>query len=774
MNDANDKDVGDGGKRNELPMRKTESVALEPQRAMAEAPRQVSARDEADDEWTIDILGYWRVLLKHRLTVIAVTGSALLLAVMVTFLMTPMYRGTATLQIDREAMNIVQVEGLQPTETTSADFYQTQYELLRSRSLAERVAGDLALGDDPRFVRESTSLLASLRQMFSGSASDDDDFEARQERAISELRRHFSVEPVSRSRIVRIHYDHPDPEVARRVINGFAQAYITNNLDRRYEASSYARNFLEERIEQLKARLEEGERELVAYAQAQGIVNVDERQSLVGSKLSSINANLAEARKARVDAEALWNQVQRTEGFGLTQILDSRTFQENRRQRAALAAEYQNKLQLFRPAYPEMVQLQAQIDELDRQAQAEVDTIKASIQARYEAEVAREQTLEANLSELSGEVLALRERSIRYNTLQREVDTNQNLYNGLLQRYREIGVAGGVGTNNISIVDNAQRPGSPVSPNLKLNLALGLVGGLMLGVMSALGREYLDDTFKTPEDIETALGLPALGIIPRPASGVEIDEELKDRRSAISEAYRSLRTTLQFSTANGAPAHIVVTSARPSEGKSTTALSIARQFAQLGLNVLLVDADMRKPSLHTRLGARNASGLSNFLSGHEIPEAIVQRTDDEHLYFISTGPLPPNPAELLAGPRMLSLLSLAAQNFDLIVVDSPPVMGLADAPLLASVAEATLLVVSAGETRRDSARTALKRLTFARGQIVGALLNKFDAKQVGYGYGYGYGYGEDYHSYGLDQIAEQQDAEQPEAERPEEPAKALA
>lgn len=735
-----------------LPERAGAGALAEPARTQTPAHLiDPSTRDVSDDEFSIDLLSYWRVLVKRRVIVLAVLAVVVLVAVIATLLMTPIYRATASLQIDRETVSVIQVDGLEPAERASADFHQTQFELLRSRALAERVQADLGLAADPRFMPEGgTSLTGLFRGLFSGAEeSEAEGLEARRNAAIGMLQRNLSVEPVARSRIVRLHFNHPDRDVAQRVANGFSQAFIALNLERRFEASSYARVFLEERLEQIKASLEESERDLVAYAQAQGIVNVDERQSIIGSRLSAVNTGLNTVRQERVEAEALWRQAEASAGFGLPQVLESRTIQENRTRRAELAADYQNRLELFQPAFPAMVQLQAQIDELDRQAQAEIETIKESIRARFDATVAKERTLEADLEALKEEVLELRGRSIEYTLLQREVDTNRELYDGLLQRYKEIGVAGGVGTNNISLVDAATRPGQPASPNLTRNLALALVGGLMLGVMGALGIEYLDDTFKSPEDIETALALPVLGIVPKPKAGRSIEEELADLRSGMSEAYRSVRTTLQFTTADGMPRNLVVTSARPAEGKSTTSLSIGRQFAQLGLNVLVVDADLRNPSLHKRLGYPNDVGLSTFLTGATTPDKMIRTTQDANLYFLPSGPLPPNPAELIAGPRMTSLLTLGAQHFDLIVIDSPPIMGLADAPLLSSIAQGTLLVVAAGETRRDVARVALKRLQFARANVFGGLLNKFDVKLVGYGYGYGYGYGgEDYHAYG--------------------------
>ncbi|MFO0991289.1 MAG: polysaccharide biosynthesis tyrosine autokinase [Hyphomicrobiales bacterium] len=715
-----------------------------------------------------DFFKYLRIAIKYRWLIAGTTIAALVLATIITFLKTPIYQTTASIQIEREAMNVVEVGDLQPNEMrTGQDFYQTQYELLGSLSLASRVVSTLGLMDDPAFNQQAApSLFGMVRQgigsLFSGSNSEDggkensesaDALDARAQGAAGKLRLMLGISPVRGSRIVNITISHPNPALAQRLANGYAEVFIADNLDRRYEASSYARKFLEDRLQQLRVRLEESERQLVKYAEQKGIINLDDKKSLAGTDLEAINTRLREARNERIKQELLWKQAQSTDGFGLQQILESPAIQENRKLRAELAATYQEKLALFKPAYPAMTQLRAQIQELDKQAQLEIKAIKDSIQSNYEASKKQEELLVAQLDQTKNEVVDQRNRSIDYTILQREVDTNRTLYDGLLQRYKEIGIAGGVGTNNVSIVDRAALPDSPSSPKLFHNLALALVLGLMLGAAGAVGLDYLDDSFKSPEDIETETGLSVIGIVPRPKPGSSVEEELADPRSGMAEAYRSLRTGLQFSTSEGLPKSLLITSSKPAEGKSTSTVSIARSLASIHLKVLLIDADLRNSSLHKILNLSNEVGLSNYLTGANSPEDVVQLTSYEGVAFISSGPLPPNPAELLSGSKFLSLLTLAAQSFDIVLIDGPPIMGLADAPLLASLSQATLLVVAANETRRSTLKVALKRLQFTRATIIGATLNKFDSRQTGYGYGYGYGYGAyEYHSYGPKQI----------------------
>jgi len=342
-----------------------------------------------------------------------------------------------------------------------------------------------------------------------------------------------------------------------------------------------------------------------------------------------------------------------------------------------------------------------------------------------------------------GQSIGKQRDSIQLNIYQRDVDTNRALYDGLLQRYKEIGVTGAIATNNISIVDVAQTPERPSKPRLLINLFLASLIGLGLGVVAAFLLEALDETLASPEDVESKLNLPVLGVIPLLDRGVTPIEALKDVRSNFSEAYYSLRTALQFSTPNGAPSSILVTSSRPAEGKSTTAYATAVNLARLGRRVLLADGDLRNPSMHRIIGTDNEAGMSNLLSGGALGE-LAKKTSQTGLDFIPCGPLPPNPAELWGGDRLHQILVEALQTYDHIVIDGPPVLGFADAPLLASSVAGTIFVLESKGTRRAQARGALRRLATGNGRILGATLTKFNTKTAqygGYDYAYDYNYG---------------------------------
>jgi capsular exopolysaccharide synthesis family protein len=706
------------------------------------------------------IFTYLGLALKYRWLILTFCTVALAIGFVVTFTSTPIYRATVSIQIDRQAPKIVKTDSQTDFGPDGDRFYQTQYDLLKSYMLAERVASDMNLASASDFLDPpSSSPWKKLRSLILPSANTNTAAERKDEvgnlgqrkaAAASMVQGGLSIAPVQDSSLVLISFDSPSAVWAAQIANGVADSYVTSNLDRRYGASAYGRNFLKERLEELKLKLEESEKALVAYAEEKELIGdvkaaskdgKDGGQSLADSDLAALHAALQGVMTERIHAQEMWEQANISKDILLPQFLENGAIGALRTQRVALMAEYQNKLSTFKPDYPDMLRLKAQVNQIDQEIKSQADVIKQSLKAHYESALQQEVLLKNKMEDVKHGVLATRNKEIQYNILKREADTNQTLYDGLLQQYKDMGVAGAVGTNNVAVVDRAQVPGGPYKPNLRSNLMRWLGYGLVAAALAIAIFELLDDTFKSPEEIEEQLGLAVLGVIPI-SDGVLL--EINGSSSPVAEAFRSFRTALQFATDQGAPKSIVVTSAQPGEGKSTTALGLATNFAQLGMKVLLIDADLRNPSQHRNLGRNNGAGLANYLAGGAMPESIFQKTDVDGLYFMPSGPLPPNPAELLAGPKMLSLLSIATEKVDAIIIDSPPILGLADAPLLASIAAGTLLVIATNDTRRGVVKAALKRLQFARARMVGALMNKCDFRR-NYGYGsYGYGYGTDY------------------------------
>lgn len=705
-------------------------------------------------EGVIDLRRLWHIVLKRWWILAGSVALMLILGVVVTLLSTPIYRASATLQIDREAAQVVDMEGVLPAENlySAQEFYQTQYGLLKSRSLAQRVVASLGLAEDPLFVEENRRTPAGERKTNAQKPADAAEL---RRKAVDQFLNNLKVTPSVNSRLVTVSYDSPDPALAQAVVNSITETFIASNLERRFEASSYARKFLEERIGQLRERLEQSERELVAYAADAQIINIqsasanaeagsNKGRSLISASLETLNASLSKAQTDRIAAEERWRAAQASSGLALSEVLASPTIQRLRQQRAEAVAGRQELLERFQPEYPAVKQADAQIAELDRQLAAEAEDVRRSLRGQYVSAAAAEQAIQAEIGRLKGEAIDLDQRSVRYNILQRELDTNRTLYDGLLQRYREIGIAGGVGTNNVSVVDRAERPVQPVAPRPLINLALAGLLGLMAGAAVVFLLEFLDESLKTPIDVENKLGLPLLGSIPLLPDAAAMAQAARDPRSGFSEAYHSVRSALQFARVGGTPRTLLVTSAQPGEGKSTSALAIARAFARMGKSVLLIDGDLRNPSLHRMLGANNRSGFSSVLAGTSLSEA-VQPTDQMHLSLLSSGPRPPSPADLLSSPALRGFLDGVSETIDLVVIDGPPVMGLADATILGNAVEGVLFISGAGVVRRGAALRAIERLKASGADIVGGVLSRFDSKKANLGgYGYEYAYSYDY------------------------------
>jgi capsular exopolysaccharide synthesis family protein len=719
---------------------------------VAESHRLVSRQasdlllEEAD--LATKVRDHWRIFYKRKWLIFIIASSVLAIGTVRTLMTTPLYTSTIRLQIDRNVAKIVEGGSVTPVEGTDNEFLKTQYELLQSRSLAERTASLARLADDRDFFRpREFSIAAALRNVLKPSSS----HAAKSRRALSDsaaaiVQANFLVKPIAGSRLVDLSYSDPDPARSQRVASAYAAAFIAANLDKRFEANAYAKTFLEDQIKQLKLKLEQSEKTMLDFAEKEQIVAVQQNSSVTETDLGNANVALGNITSERIRNEQLWRQVEKSAAISLPQFLSNATIDGLRAKRNDLVTSYQEKLETFKPGYPAMIQISNKIAEIDRQLRTEATTIRASLKGAYESSLSQEKELKARVENLRAEVLDIQKRSIEYNILKREVDTNRSLYNDLLQRLKEVDVAGGVSSNNVFIVDKANLPGAPSSPKLLRAMLIFLLLGTCGGFGAAYVLEKLDDVIDSIEEAERVGGLATLGIIPFVRSDGGAEAALEDTRSALSEAYRSLCTSLQFTTARGMPKSLLVTSADAAEGKSVTSLAITQHFARLGLKVLLIDADMRNPSLHRKLNADNSIGLSSYLSGTCNAPDVIQKTNIENLTFLPSGPLPPNAADLLSSPRLMSLLTLSLQIFDLIIIDGPPVLGIADAPLLSNAAEATVFVIGAGIARTGSVRGALRRLDIAKSPLIGSVVTRFDARKAGYGYGrYGYGYG---HAYG--------------------------
>jgi capsular exopolysaccharide synthesis family protein len=689
-----------------------------------------------DEESQFDLRSILAAAYRNKWIIIAVTIVCVALGVAYSLITAPIYRATATVQIDQQTAKILESQDEEPGSSQEAGrFLQTQVDIIKSRSLAARVADQLKLAADANPLSLTSTSTRTRRN-----------------EAVGILQSGLSVGLPRNSRVVEISFESTNPRLSAEIANSFAQNAITGNLQRRFDTSAYSRQFLQERLAAAKIGLEESERKVVAYARSAGLIDASAGmagsgagvtpgpQSLTTSSLVQINQALSLAQANRIQAQQRWASAATTPALNLPEVLGNPTVQQLTQRRAELEASYNEERQRRKEDHPSLVQSAAKIAELDRQINSVAGSIKSSIREQYNVAAKQEQGLLGSVGQLKGATLSEQDRSVQYTILKRQADTDRQMYDGLLQRYRELSAAAGITSNNISIVDKAEVPGFPVWPKPFLNVALGGVAGLFLSLLVVFLRERFDDAIRSADDVERKLSLPLLGTVPLLKKGVTPQEALDDPRSTLSESHYALRHSLELSSDKGLPFSVQLTSSRQSEGKSTSAYAIARDLAGAGKRVLLIDADLRKPSLHRVMALENRVGLANLLARQKGLNDVVQTTQFENLFLISSGPLPPNPAQLLAGPGMVDLITKLRPIFDVVIIDGPPVLGLADAPRLAEMVDGTLFVVEANAAHYGHAKSALKRLEQGKANILGVILTKFDARKAGYGSDYGYYY----------------------------------
>lgn len=706
-----------------------------------------------ETEERFDPLRLFLYAVRYRWLIAALMIAGIIVGISATILQARLYRATATLEVFLPSAKVIQ--DLQVvSQDNDLRAFATAQEKLQSRSIAERVVHALDLSERPDFLVQPTSFSPAtlLRRAFGLPVNRPLDASGQGERismAVSKVLANTSVGTVGSTSLLTISYIDPRPEYAQEIANAIAQGYIDQNVDQNSAMSGLARQFVRQQVAQAKSKLQESEQALVQYAKSEGLAMTGDSDSLVASNMEAINTALGKAIQERLDDERVVKQVDAGHGGELADVLSNTTVQDLKEKIAGLEGDYQQNLGQFKPEFPVMRKLQSQISEMKRQLAQLVQSITNSFRIKYEQATAREADLRAKLSELQKQQMAFQDKNIQYTILKREVDSNRKQYESLVDKLNELGVGAELKSPDAQIVDRATRPGAPYSPRLSSNLIRAIIAALAIAAAAIYVLELLNNSFADPEQIEQDLKLPVLGILPS-VEAAKIREELREHKSGLSEAYRSLRTSLQFSGTDGAPRTLLVTSASSAEGKSTTARKLAQDFGALGVNVLLIDADMRRPSLHRVFGVDNAIGLSNLLTNtvrrSDRPK-LIRPTEFANVALMTAGTLPPNPADLLMSHKMALILRAFGEKFDMIIVDSPPVVGLSDALILSRLVEGTLMVISAHQVTRKSAKAALKRLRSTGAQVIGAALTKLQVDRFEYKYAYRY-LNYDYYTYG--------------------------
>lgn len=683
--------------------------------------------------------GLWR----SRWLLLGGAAIGLAIGIGTAMLTTPIYQASATLQIDSEAPQVLGTgaDSANASKDASAeDYLETQVTILTSRSIMERVARSLNYMSDPKVFRLMGQEAPAAQP---GS-------EGYRRAVLGLLSQNLSVALVPGTRLVSVSFKSPDAVLAKDVANAIGTQFIEATLQRRFSTSDYSRKFLQDQIDKTRVQLEQSERALITFSQQAGITSVGgqaedggAKSSLTDANLTALNQAYAKARTDRVLAEQRWAAATNTPLLSIPEVVANGTVLQMQSLRAQKVSDLEGERQRHSETYPTVIKLKAEIAATDIQIESAAKRIRAAIREQFEIARQQEDSLAQNVGELRKASVDEQGRGVQLSILRRDADTNRALYDALLQRFRELNAVAGVTINNVSVIDPAETPQSPVWPKPAFNALLGALAGLLVGALVALLRERLDDSLRAPDDVERKFGLPLIGLLPKSDEG-KLQEDLADPGSSLSESIYSIRTSLRLATAHGVPRTLAITSTQQGEGKSTTSIALARELAQSGLRTLLLDSDLRRPSVHAVFGFKNAEGFSNYLTGHRPVESLIHSADVPNLSIMTSGPLPVSAPRLLTEAVLLPAIEELQSRFDVIVLDCPPVLGLADALQLSHCAEATLFVHEAGKASQRQARSAMRRLERGGANLIGVVLTKFDFSRVGYS---SYGYSQYYYAY---------------------------
>jgi len=691
----------------------------------------------------IDVRAIWSVIYRNRLIMLAILAAAIFLGVVSILVMPRIFQARASVQIDQQVAKVLGTEDSTPLDSgVEADrFLQTQVDVLNSRAMAKRVSDSLGLAANDDFLKR----MSGGGQLAAAGPSSG----SRADRVLDTLQKSLTIDLPRNSRVVGIVFTSRVPTLAAEIANSYSTNFIEQNIQRKFSTSAYSRKFLNEQLGLAKVRLEESERALIAYARSARLIDAsagaarqagaaEGPRSLITANLVDLNTAYAESDANRLRTQQRWEQARATPLMSLPEVLGNETIQRLTQKRAESLASLSELRSRLRPDHPTVTLAAAELSTIEAQIKIIAQGILESIKNQYLTADRQHRAIAGKLSSLKDATLTEQGRGVRYNILQREVDTNRQLYESLLQRFKQVSAESGITTNNVAIVDAAEPPRKPTSPRPTLNLAISVLAGIALALLFAFGREYLDDSIRDPQDVERKLGLPLLGVVPEQSDGDPL-AALANPRSDIAEAYHSVRTSIELSSNQGVPRSILVTGGGQSEGKSTTSFALAQDFAMLGRRVLLIDADLRRPSLHRIVKARRTErGLSTVLARLGPVESAIVETETAGLSFLASGPLPPDPATLFAGAVLPDLFAQLAERFDVLVIDGPPVLALADATQLAASAQATIFVIQAGGAHFGQARNAVSRLLRAGARITGCVVTKYNARKSGYGSSYDY------------------------------------
>lgn len=735
-----------------------------------------------DDEREIDLLEYAKVVLKRKWVAISFLGACVFFAGVYSFKATPIYKATSTMMIEEESSKILSIEGELGYRQQVADlrFYNTQLKLLKSYSLIERVVEKIDLAHHPVFYdpekksqknEENEPVLDPLFGVTNAVLGG------------------IEVTPVRETKLVEVSYTSSDPSLAADVVNTLSEEFIEFYIEKRSETTQQASKFLGEQITDLRNDLAVKEAELQKYGEEKGLFFLSDQESTAVNTFADLNAALTNARIDRIKAESTYRELMDLDIDSLPQFIENMVIQNLKTEYTNIKNDYEEKSKIYKPDYPEMVQLKARLDSMRSELEDEISRAVEAARTQYRSAVNEENSTQRELDRQRNNVTQMNSDAILYNSIKIEVENMRKLLNSLVERQKETLVSArldGVKTSTLTIIDRAKLPRHPISPKKKLNLILAFLVGLFGGVGLCFVLDYLDNTVKGPDDLDKLVDLPSLGMVPflspealkkggrhgyyRSRYSGQDDEELTEEeiakikdielinyvmpRFSISEDYRTVRTSIMLSYADTPPKTIAFTSSLPREGKTTTVVNMAVAFAQLEKNVLIVDADLRWPRLHRVFNTKNTNGISSYLTGRAEIADVIHKTTVDGISLIPSGPIPPNPSELLNSRKMKTMLQGLEKGFDIILIDTPPVLAVIDPVVVASISDAVVLVVQSGKTKDKPLVSAVEALRKSKARIIGAVFNSVQMQKAGQYYN---GYYKTHYQYGGEEETSQED-----------------